>query len=596
MAIDILKYIPVPAFLVNENTLAIVDVNHQAEILMGMSKVGILNLTLKDLIPNSILKERGEIDSIPFCIKDGKKISGNLNVVQSPDNSELLVYTFVKDDIENEKTMFYDLMEGTSQGIIILNRKAVLVDVNSAFCDIMKVKREKLIGKSGLFIAQKSLSFETVKRKIVPAIKNIVLGNTIPEFDIDYDGRIYAVSSNVKSGAKYYVILVRDMTEIHQQQERIKESEELYRTLFHSSKDAIFTMNAPDWTFQTFNESFLKLFGFTDLSQLIGVSPWELSPHEQPDGTISENASILYLEEAQKRGYSFFDWQHRKIDGTIFWAKVLLTFVERGKDSFIQATIRDITEQRELEHELIAAKNKAEESDRLKTAFLANISHEVRTPMNGILGFTELLQSDNLSQDQINSSIDLIRTSGKRMLETVNAIIEISQIETGEVNITYEFLGIDDQLRRLYQQFKSEANLKNIELVYVCACDKCVFLKTDISKFNAIFTNLIKNAIKFTNEGKVEFGCRQVEKKGSDMFEFFVHDTGIGIPKIKLDNIFRRFEQIDSNYNRNYEGFGLGLSICKAYADMLGTDIIVDTKVGVGSRFSFTLPFDPIKF
>jgi len=250
---------------------------------------------------------------------------------------------------------------------------------------------------------------------------------------------------------------------------------------------------------------------------------------------------------------------------------------------------RDITYRKLAEIELKRAKEKAEESDRLKTAFLANMSHEIRTPMNGILGFSELLKNPELTGDEQQEYISIIEKSGARMLNIINDIIDISRIEAGLVQLDIVKSDINDQLRYIYSFFKPEAEAKGISFNLrdlLPGGESIVY--TDREKVYAILTNLVKNAIKFTEVGTIEIGCSRYE----DFLEFYVSDTGIGIPTDRQEAIFERFIQADFSDNMARQGAGLGLSISKAYVDMLGGKIWVESKEGIGSRFRFTLPYD----
>ncbi|MFO7672840.1 MAG: ATP-binding protein [Lutibacter sp.] len=238
--------------------------------------------------------------------------------------------------------------------------------------------------------------------------------------------------------------------------------------------------------------------------------------------------------------------------------------------------------------ELINAKDRAEESDRLKSAFLANMSHEIRTPMNGILGFAGLLTSPNLTGEKQQEYIRIIENSGKRMLNIINDIVSISKIESGilEVNISESNLNL--QMEHIHNFFKSETEKKGILFIIKNSLEKKnVMIKTDKEKLYAVLTNLVKNAIKFTNAGSIEFGC---EKK-NNFLEFYVKDSGVGIRKEQMKLIFERFRQGSESLNRNYEGAGLGLSISKAYVELLGGKIWVESEEGKGATFYFTIPF-----
>ena len=216
------------------------------------------------------------------------------------------------------------------------------------------------------------------------------------------------------------------------------------------------------------------------------------------------------------------------------------------------------------------------------------MSHEIRTPMNGILGFTELLKAKKLSGDIQQEYINIIEKSGKRMLNIINDIISISKVESGQIEVTTSETNVNEQIEYLYTFFKPEAEQKNISLFLTKELpSKDSFIKTDREKLYAILTNLIKNAIKFTNDGSIEFGC---ERKG-DYLEFFVKDTGLGISDSQKKIIFERFRQANDTISRTHEGSGLGLAISKAYVEILGGNIWVESKEGKGSTFYFTLPF-----
>lgn len=260
-----------------------------------------------------------------------------------------------------------------------------------------------------------------------------------------------------------------------------------------------------------------------------------------------------------------------------------------GEVDNIVITHEDITERKKAENDLLKAKDKAEESDRLKSAFLANMSHEFRTPMNGILGFSELLQQPVLTGDEKNEYIEIIKQSGARMLNIIDDIINISKLESGEVEVLISNTNINEQIAYVCSFFKDEAEKKNICLNLKEALPwEMAFVNTDCEKIYSILSNLVKNAIKYSNKGCIEIAC---EKKG-DFLEFFIKDTGIGIPEDRLKVIFDRFRQGDMGNIRAFEGAGLGLSISKAYVELLGGDIWVESEIGKGSIFYFTIPYN----
>lgn len=242
------------------------------------------------------------------------------------------------------------------------------------------------------------------------------------------------------------------------------------------------------------------------------------------------------------------------------------------------------------QEELIKAKEKAEESDRLKSAFLANMSHEIRTPMNGILGFADLLKEPGLSGDEQKSYIELIETSGIRMLGVINDIIDISKIEAGLVEVNNQPFVLEELISGIFDFFEAEAVKRKIkfEVKYNLPSRRSPIV-SDHDKLTGILINLIKNAFKYTSYGSVTLSCEVIE----EVLYFYVADTGIGIPYHRQQAIFDRFVQADIADKEARQGSGLGLSIAKAYVEMLGGSIGVKSEPGIGSEFYFNIPYLP---
>ena len=332
------------------------------------------------------------------------------------------------------------------------------------------------------------------------------------------------------------------------------------------------------------NSKFIEATGYT-AKEVMGKNPRILKSGH----TSSEEYKELWnTVEAGKEWHGEF--HNKRKDGTLFWESATISPIlnTEGKSTHYIAIKEDITQRKKVEKELVKSKERAEESDRLKLAFLANMSHEIRTPMNGILGFTELLKEPKLTGEEQREYIDIIEKSGIRMLNIINDIISISKVESGQVDILLSETNVNEQIEYLQTFFKPEAKQKGIQL-YISKqlSSNEALIKTDREKLYAILTNLVKNAIKFTNEGSIEFGC---EKKGENL-EFFVKDSGLGIPQSQKKIIFERFRQVNETISRSHEGSGLGLAISKAYVKKLGGKIWVESKEGKGSAFYFTIPF-----
>jgi len=261
-----------------------------------------------------------------------------------------------------------------------------------------------------------------------------------------------------------------------------------------------------------------------------------------------------------------------------------------GKDVVV-AILSDFTQRIKYENELIIAKSKAEESDRLKTEFLRNISHEIRTPMNGIIGFANLVNRPDISEKDRSNFVSIILKSGNRLMRIIDDILEISKLGAKQVGVDETQVNIFDLLSELYGIYIEKAQERGIELLLKkeVATKKCL-IYTDRQKLMRIINNLLENAIRFTHEGYVEFGCGIK----NNQVEIYVKDTGIGVELEKQKIIFERFSQAEKGLTRKIGGLGLGLAIAKENALLLGGDIRLESEAEEGSTFFVLLPYKPV--
>ena len=362
----------------------------------------------------------------------------------------------------------------------------------------------------------------------------------------------------------------------------LKESEEKYRSIVEHSPDAILIHSWGKILFA--NPGTLKLLETDSFDEIKDIDLINFVHSDYQDST-RERISKIY-ETGKPQGYvegKFVNLQNETIDVEIIG--IPITYM--GEPA-IQTIVRDITNRKSVEEELIRAKVKAEESDHLKTAFLHNISHEIRTPMNAIVGFSALMNEPDLTAETQQSYLKIITESSDQLLAIVNDLIEISNIEVGILKANFNEINLNATLMMLYQQFKPKVAGKQIEFRLLTSFSGYKgMIKTDSIKLIGILNNLLSNAFKFTRKGKICFGYTLE----GDYLEFFVTDTGIGIEQDQFGKIFERFYQVESSASRAYEGTGLGLSISKAYVEFLGGQIWLSSHPGKGSTFYFTLPY-----
>jgi len=395
-------------------------------------------------------------------------------------------------------------------------------------------------------------------------------------------------------------ILMLRRSENWKNKKALRETKALYVSLVENMHAGVFRKNL-EGRFDFVNSRFCALKGLKE-EEILGKNPIELSQYE----TSKERSGLYEVTPRQRtmanQGMEHHEWivknkkqleleeSYLQPDGSIEYFQVVKTpiFDIDGHVIGTQGMQFDVTLQKKLQSDLVIAKEKAEDSDRLKTAFLHNISHEIRTPMNAIVGFSNFLNDDDLSPERRKNYIEVICQSSDQLLSIIDNIVRIATIEAGLENLNVVEFQLNDMCQLVNNQYRILAETSGIEfkikLGLVDGQDWVIF---DEVKIQEVLSNLLDNALKFTKKGLICLGYNVKD----DELEFFVEDTGMGIPEEFQKDIFKRFRQADNALSRKFGGSGLGLSICKAYIELMGGKMWVQSQVGIGSIFFFTLPF-----
>ncbi len=413
-------------------------------------------------------------------------------------------------------------------------------------------------------IRQKEISISTKSKKSL-----VVLASAVPV--------------NI-SGEDCVITHLVDITEKKRNEKALRHRHELMRYIIEHDRSAI-AVHDKDCRYIYVSQRYLKDYHVRE-ADVIGKHHYEVFPD------LPQKWREAHRKALEGQVSAMDDDPYHKKDGTIEWTRWECRpwYEADGSIGGFVVYTEVITDRKNIELELLAAKEKAQESDRLKTAFLANMSHEIRTPMNGILGFAQILKDPRLSKAQQEHFIDVIEKSGQRLLNLINDIIDVSKIESGHRELIVSEVSVYDSLKHMFGFFDPgfQKEKPDVEFSMEMPEDDIQFV-TDRDKLHSVLVNLIRNAEKFTHEGKVVFGCY----KEADSLIWYVKDTGIGIPPDKQSMVFERFFQADLSFSRGYEGAGLGLSISKAFVEMMGGRIWLKSEPGTGSEFYFSLPLKP---
>ena len=597
-------------FIIDE-TGKFTDANHAACAMSGFSKNELLKMSIPDILAETSLAEGlSQFNKLilegtskaELLIKHSTEVKKwwSFDAVKLSKSRFLL---FAKDITERklseeEILMLSHSLKSVNECVSITDMENKILFVNESFLRTYGYEINELIGKNISLIGSQYNHQKQVDEILPATIFGSWKGELLNRRKDGSEFPVYLSTSVVRDRDSKVLGLIgvaTDITERKKAEDELKEKNTFIQKVMDNLPVGISLNSIRSGSALYVNNKFEEIYGWPveEMKDITGFFE-----KVYPDKEYREELTARIVEDINSGDSTRMHWEDCKVkhkDGSEHVVNAVN--IPLFEQDIMVSTVIDITERKRGELELIKAKEKAEESDRLKSAFLTNMSHEIRTPMNGILGFAGLLKEPMLTGEEQKSYIAIIEKSGARMLNIINDIVSISKIESGQMIVSVSDTNVNEQVEDVYMLFKQEAEQKNIRFFYTNPLPtKEAIVRADKEKLFAILSNLVKNAIKFTDKGSIKIGY----KKKDEFLEFFVKDTGIGVSKAQKEFIFERFRQGSESRTRNYEGAGLGLSISKAYIEMLGGKIRVESNSDgpgseKGSAFFFTIPYIPAR-
>ena len=558
----------------------------------------------------TVLKEGRSAESIEYRWKDSKGyykwFSASVSLVTDFSRNQAYFVGIAHDisdrliaqqKIKASERKFRNVVEQLTDGLFLSDEYGNVIEWNEAIENITGIPGEDILNNKiwdvyyRIISANKSTTtYKKVRNKIQKSLKTGDINWANKFIDKKYthpDGTSKYVQLSIfslKTGKGHMISgLLRDITERTISGQALRDSEIRYRTLVEQSHDAIYIYWKDNIMFA--NKKGIEISGYS-MDELVKMKMCDLL---HPD---SRN-TVLAIGEKKRNGQPIPDTYDASIitkNGEQKYLEFAVTYITYKGNQAAMGTARDITDRKKAERDLRKAKDEAEKANRAKSEFLANMSHEIRTPMNAILGFSEILISQVENMQQM-SHLRTILSSGKTLLALINDILDLSKIEAGKLELSYEAVDIKNVLREIEQIFLHEVNKKDLDFKLLLSGNLPDGLMLDEIRFRQILFNLVGNAVKFTEKGYVgiEADFEEAEDNKKGLLKINVSDTGIGIAKKDHDLIFKAFSQQSGHSKRDFGGTGLGLAIAKRLSESMNGTIKVNSAIGTGSTFYLIL-------
>ena len=531
------------------------------------------------------IDSEGVTHIIDFSIKPGVDESGTI-LYLIPEARDITEFKH----LESEARMLAMVAQNTLNGVVITDREGHVEWINRAFSRMTGYSIDEMGGKKpGRLLQGADTDPLTVKR-----VSNALArgeGVTVEILNYSKTHVPYWVDMDIQplrdssGNVMKFIAIENDITE----RRKVSQSLTEFKTTLDQIHDAVFIFPPETMLFTYVNQGALAQLGYTE-EEMLSLKPTDIKPNFSLD-TFKEMIAPLITGEKESLT---LDTVHEHKDGRHIPVNILLQYLDRpNQQSRFVAVVRDITEQKRITFELEQAKEVAEAATQAKSQFLANMSHEIRTPMNAVIGMSHVMLNSELSSRQRNQ-LNKILGASTSLLGIINDILDFSKIEAGRMELERKPFDLDLMLSNLASVLRDKAEEKGIEVIFDVAINVPRRVTGDALRLGQILTNLMANAIKFTEQGYVLVKIDTAPGSGAfKKYTFSIKDTGIGIPFADQKKLFKPFSQVDASTTRKFGGTGLGLAISRRLVSLMGGEITLESDPGKGSTFSFALEMEP---